>query len=465
MKNLILIYFLFFSFLSYSQKITRGPDVGEIYFLGPTHTGEGIYYSNDFGETAMCVDSVKNILTIAGDKTSGGVYCIEMPSNLYYSDNYGHSNSWVVKNGGISVEIESGVNPGHIFSSFYMHSEDFGSNFIYHTCNGYFGNKKNFAIDNLEENIGYVLSNKLTVADTVYLFRTFDTFENLELIQIFNYHWSESIELSRGFLSGELYLFNYTRNELWLSQNFVDSLELINKFNFNSSYQIGSEGGKQDGELFVLYNFVNLMWQNAHIYIYHSTDYGITFEVFHPFSKGNEPLLSNFSTITQEGNQPLEVEFCNYSIGDVFEYQWDFDNDGTIDSYEQTPTHIYPDTGYYSVKLTIIGNDSSNSFFRENYIHVKKLVGVNEQIASSKIRCYPNPFSNHIKIEVGDFETKSKIVIFNNSGELVRSLIHHKNNEFQIWDGTDMKGNKCEPGIYYVKEKHKKLTQKILLTY
>jgi hypothetical protein len=157
MKNFTLLAaLLLFAIGSFAQKITRGPDVGEIYFLGPTHTGTGLYYSTDFGETAVCVDSTMDILTIAGDKTSGGVYCIEMPSNLNYSDNYGNANSWEVKNGGISVEIESGINPGNIFSSFYMHSEDFGSNFVYHTCNGYFGNKKNFTIDNIKENIGYV---------------------------------------------------------------------------------------------------------------------------------------------------------------------------------------------------------------------------------------------------------------------------------------------------------------------
>jgi len=354
----------------FSQEITRGQDVGEIYFLGPTHTGEGLYYSTNFGENAVCVDSIKNIKTIAADKTQGGVYCVEMPENLYYSNNYGYSNSWFFKNGNISDEINCGINSGHIFSSFYMHSVDFGSNFTYHACNGYFGNKKNVAIDNVDDNIGYVLSSKLIVADTIYLFSTYDTFENIDLIHEFNYHWSESIELSSGFSSGELYFFNYTRNELWFSQDFINSFELINTFNFNTYYQIGSEGGRQNGELYILYNFVNLMWQNAHIYIYHSTDYGVTFEVFHPFSKGNEPLLSNFSTLTQEGNQPLEVEFCNYSIGEVSEYQWDFNNDGNIDSYEQSPIFTYQDTGFYSVKLTIVGSDSSNSFLREDYITV-----------------------------------------------------------------------------------------------
>jgi PKD repeat protein len=420
MKNFTLLAaLLLFAIGSFAQKITRGPDVGEIYFLGPTHTGTGLYYSTDFGETAVCVDSTMDILTIAGDKTSGGVYCIEMPSNLNYSDNYGNANSWEVKNGGISVEIESGINPGNIFSSFYMHSEDFGSNFVYHTCNGYFGNKKNFTIDNIKENIGYVLSNKLTVADSVYFFRTYDTFENLELIHTFNYHWSESIELIRGFNLGELYFFNLSRNELWFSSNYAEGLTLLNKYNFINCYQISSDGGQQEGEFFILYNFVNLMWQNAHIYIYHSTDYGATFEVYHPFAKGNEPILTNFSAKDKEVHLNTPVEFHNFSIGDIVEYQWDFENDGKVDSYEESPVHIYEDIGHYSVKLSSVGLDSTNSFIKQNYIHIiDTTTSIKEEVFSG-IAVYPNPINNELLLNIDKRSTVDKISVFNLQGKRV----------------------------------------------
>ncbi len=54
MKNFTLLFFLLISMTGYSQYITRGPDIGEIYFLGPTTNGEGLYYSTNFGETATC---------------------------------------------------------------------------------------------------------------------------------------------------------------------------------------------------------------------------------------------------------------------------------------------------------------------------------------------------------------------------------------------------------------------------
>ncbi|MCD4812006.1 hypothetical protein K8R14_05440, partial [bacterium] len=94
-----------------------------------------------------------------------------------------------------------------------------------------------------------------------------------------------------------------------------------------------------------------MMWQNAHTYILHSTDYGVTFEIFHPFAKGQEPLLANFSGVPDTSNSfssiqipkyggvPLDVQLHNYSIGGVNIYEWDFENDGIIDSYEENPLH------------------------------------------------------------------------------------------------------------------------------
>ena len=465
MKNIsLLTVLLLLAIISFSQKITRGPDIGEIYFLGPTHTGTGLYYSTDFGETTVCVDSLNFITSIAADKTPGGVYSVTMPVNLYYSDNYGYPNSWVFRTGELDDNIKSGVTEGYIFSGCVLHSEDYGENFSYHSLNGFFGNPKNNAIDNVDDNIGYVITNKLTVADTLYLLRSYDKFENLELVQKLHFPNGEITYLSRGYNSGELFLYYKLSNILNFSNDFAENFDVIDNFNFHNYYSFGVIGGRQTGEVYILYNFVNLMWQNAHIYICHSTDYGITFEVFHPFAKGNEPLLANFSTITQEGNQPLEVEFCNYSIGDIMEYQWDFDNDGEIDSYEQSPTYIYPDTGFYSVKLTIVGNDSSNSFLRENYIHVKKLVGINENISANEIKCYPNPFSLQITIEITTSIEIAEFVILNNSGKQVRSFLLN-NDKYLIWDGTDNKGDKCKPGIYFVKGKNKQQFQKILLTY
>jgi len=67
MKNTIFL-FIFLTFISSilfaDNAITRGPAIGEIYFIGPTVTGEGIYRSTDFGETAICMDSTVDAWSI-----------------------------------------------------------------------------------------------------------------------------------------------------------------------------------------------------------------------------------------------------------------------------------------------------------------------------------------------------------------------------------------------------------------
>jgi len=266
MKNIILISVLFVSFCSYSQKITRGPDVGEIYFLGPTHTGEGLYYSTDFGETAVCMDSTINANSIAADKTEGGIYYHDSPVNLYYSDNYGYTNSWVFKNSNISDDINSGVSYGFIYNHIVSHSENFGDDFINHPCNGFFGALVNSEIDS-QQNIGYCLVYDYSINDTIYLLLTEDNYDNLAIVNKFNFMNGEIVSLSRGSNSGEVFLFNRNRRKLFRSVNYGESFNLNNIFNFSNFNNITVTGGIVDGELFILYNFVNLMWQNAHIYI------------------------------------------------------------------------------------------------------------------------------------------------------------------------------------------------------
>jgi len=362
---------LFFCNIVFSQKITRGPNIGEIYFLGPTNTGEGLYYSTDFGVTAICVDNNIEAISITADKSSGGIYCQKMPVNLYYSEDYGYQNTWYFKQGNISDDINSGVCEGFIYNHIASHSENYGDDFIYHTNSGFFGALKNSEIDT-QQDIGYCLVSDYYINDTIYLLITYDNYANLEIINKFNFMNGEQMQLSRENNSGSIYLFNKTRKKLYFSDNYGETFNVIERFNFNSYYSYYITGGKQTGEVYILCNFVNMMWQNAHTYIFHSTDHGVPFEVFHPFAKGQEPVLANFSTTTKEGNQPLTVEFCNFSIGNIQLYEWDFDNDGVIDSYEESPSWTYTDPGTYSVSLTITAGspDSTNTFVKEDYITV-----------------------------------------------------------------------------------------------
>lgn len=443
MKKFTLIIALMLIVLgAFAQKITRGPEIGEIYFLGPTHTGTGLYYSTDFGETATCVDSINFITSIAADKTSGSIYSVTMPVNLYYSNNYGNANSWIYRTSEFDDNIKSGVSEGFIFSGCVLHSEDYGVNFSYHSLNGFFGNPKNNAIDNVNDNIGYVIVNKLTVADTLYLLRTYDKFENMELIQKLHFPNGEITYLSRGSNTGELLIYYKLSNILIFSNDFAETFNVVDNFNFYNYYSLGVIGGRQTGEVYILYNFVNLMWQNAHIYIYHSMDYGKSFEVYHPFAKGNEPVLANFSTIEKEVYLTTPVEFSNFSIGDIQQFQWDFDNDGTIDSYEAAPSYVYQDTGWYSVKLSVVGSDSTNSFVKHNYIHI---IDTTTNVTTNSILSIcitPNPFENSLNISFTNTSESYSVSIYNLKGEKVFKTF--KQNTKSITINT----LELKPGVY-----------------
>ncbi len=70
------------------------------------------------------------------------------------------------------------------------------------------------------------------------------------------------------------------------------------------------------------------------------------------------------------GAAPLTVDFVDGSTGDTTGWSWDFENDGTPDSTEQNPTHIYASAGVYTVSLTVTGPAGSDTETKTDYITV-----------------------------------------------------------------------------------------------
>ncbi len=63
------------------------------------------------------------------------------------------------------------------------------------------------------------------------------------------------------------------------------------------------------------------------------------------------------------GDAPLEVSFSsegsNSPDGHEITYEWDFENDGTVDSTEANPTHTYPENGTYTARLTVTDSNGN----------------------------------------------------------------------------------------------------------
>ncbi len=75
-------------------------------------------------------------------------------------------------------------------------------------------------------------------------------------------------------------------------------------------------------------------------------------------------LYPRFTATPQAGTSPLLVQFTDQSWtsdpGGVLAHQWDFDNDGIIDSTLRNPSHTYSACGTYSVRLLVV--DATHGF-------------------------------------------------------------------------------------------------------
>jgi len=82
--------------------------------------------------------------------------------------------------------------------------------------------------------------------------------------------------------------------------------------------------------------------------------------------------MADFTANTTSGTAPLTVLFTDNSTGTLTSWAWDFENDGTVDSTEQNPSHTYTTSGTYTVNLTVTGPGGSDSAVKEKYIAVSE---------------------------------------------------------------------------------------------
>jgi serine protease len=96
-------------------------------------------------------------------------------------------------------------------------------------------------------------------------------------------------------------------------------------------------------------------------------------------------ILSNFIADKTIGGVGLEVHFTDISISDpaytVNSWQWDFNNDGSIDSYDQNPIWSFDDAGAHSVRLITSNGLKSDTLVKEGFITVNAGILVYENEA------------------------------------------------------------------------------------
>lgn len=77
----------------------------------------------------------------------------------------------------------------------------------------------------------------------------------------------------------------------------------------------------------------------------------------------------DFSAAPTSGNAPLAVQFTDESTPVPFGWAWDF-GDGSDQSFDQDPEHLYEDPGVYSVSLVITNSSGTSEEIKTEYITV-----------------------------------------------------------------------------------------------
>lgn len=80
------------------------------------------------------------------------------------------------------------------------------------------------------------------------------------------------------------------------------------------------------------------------------------------------PPRADFVGNPTTGPAPLEVRFEDRSTTNVSSWARDFDADGTTDSVERNPVHVYPSAGIYTVKLRVQNAAGIDTMTKTGYI-------------------------------------------------------------------------------------------------
>ena len=162
------------------------------------------------------------------------------------------------------------------------------------------------------------------------------------------------------------------------------------------------------------------------------------------------PIMATFECDILEGEAPLTVQFTDLSLGEIAQWEWDFDNDGEIDSEDQSPEWIYEEEGTYTVRLTVIRDTQVDDCFMVDLIEVLPPSAGDEYLinAVDLLKIYPNPFNPQTEISYNLSSNCDVILaVYNIRGQKVAELVsgHQTAGEHSVvWEADS-----CSAGMYF----------------
>ncbi len=172
--------------------------------------------------------------------------------------------------------------------------------------------------------------------------------------------------------------------------------------------------------------------------------------LFRAYQAENPPqLIADFSADSTFGIAPFTVSFSDKSVGinsTISSWEWDFDNDGLIDSYDQNPSYVFQEAGSYSVYLKISNATLEDTVIKTDYIQVS--TNTNVQFAGySRPVVFPNPAKDFIYIRTPEIQISVfDISISDMTGRRVLNTLPENNGSKIKIDISTL-----EPGMYIVK--------------
>ncbi|MBF0606584.1 MAG: VCBS repeat-containing protein [Magnetococcales bacterium] len=118
-------------------------------------------------------------------------------------------------------------------------------------------------------------------------------------------------------------------------------------------------------------------------YVVTAFDADVTESLWDTTAENTNPINADFkaSSTTVAVNTP--VTFSDLSTGNITSWQWDFENDGVIDSTSQNPTHTYTAPGTYSVNLYVKDSDGKTDYDSKGaYIKVTSATSAGHALGS-----------------------------------------------------------------------------------
>ncbi len=87
---------------------------------------------------------------------------------------------------------------------------------------------------------------------------------------------------------------------------------------------------------------------------------------------GTKAPQAKFSATPLNGHPPVDVQFTDKSTGNISVWEWDFNDDGALDSIMQNGNYTYETPGNYTVSLTVRGPNGNDTEVKKDYIEITR---------------------------------------------------------------------------------------------